>query len=74
MPNLSKAVRDLQKQRDDLQAQLSVLDTAISALDRLSGTASGRKGGRRKMSADARERIAAAQRALWAKWKKSRKS
>ena len=73
MPALSNAVRDLQRQRNDIHAQLSALDNAISLLSS-STQRRGRRGGPRRMSAAARQRIAAAQRARWAKWKKRRKA
>jgi len=57
MTDLGAIVAQLKKERDKL-------DRAIAAL---SGV--GRNGGRRKLSAAARERIAAAQRARWAKFK-----
>jgi hypothetical protein len=73
MADLFKAVQELQQQRNYLQAQLSALDTAISLLSSSTQRRAGR-GGPRRMSAAARQRIAAAQRARWAKWKKRRKA
>lgn len=58
MPNLGKLVAQLKQERDKL-------NRAIEALS--GGTGTSRGGGRRKLSAAARERIAAAQRARWAK-------
>jgi hypothetical protein len=57
MTDLGAIVAQLKQERDKL-------DRAIAAL---SGVGAG--GGRRKLSAAARERIAAAQRARWAKYK-----
>jgi hypothetical protein len=61
MDNLSAVLEQLKEERDKL-------DKAIAAL---SGGSSGH--GRRKLSAAARERIAAAQRARWAKVKGRKK-
>lgn len=49
-----------------LENEREKLDRAIEALSSFAGK-SGGSGGRRKLSAAARERIAAAQRARWAK-------
>ena len=51
-----------------LKAERAKLDKAIEALSGVAGN-SGGNGGRRKLSAAARARIAAAQRARWAKFK-----
>jgi hypothetical protein len=51
-----------------LKAERTKLDRAIEALSGLTGK-SGGGGGRRKLSAAARARIAAAQRARWAKFR-----
>ena len=51
-----------------LKAERAKLDKAIEALSGVAGN-SGGHGGRRKLSAAARARIAAAQRARWAKFK-----
>jgi predicted RNase H-like nuclease (RuvC/YqgF family) len=79
MPNLVKVVAQLRKQRDEAQRQVEQLEQALSALGSLDGLRSrgrsthavGTKG--RTMSAAARKRIAAAQRARWAKWKAAQK-
>lgn len=70
MPNLTDVVRDLRRQRDDLQSQIDRLDNAIRVLG---GRGRGRRGGSRILSAAARNRIAAAQRKRWAKWKSAQK-
>jgi hypothetical protein len=78
MSNLARVVQHLRKERDQAQRRVEQLGEALKALTgigALRGTttrhsrahASGRK--RRTMSAAARKRIAAAQRARWAKWK-----
>jgi len=65
MTDLRAVVEQLKKERDKL-------DTAIAALSGITGGGgSGR--GRRKLSAAARERIAAAQLARWAKFKAKKK-
>ena len=52
-----------------LKAERAKLDKAIEALSGVAGKASGGGRGTRRLSAAARERIAAAQRARWAKFK-----
>ena len=49
-----------------LKAERTKLDKAIAALSGLEGKSSGGGGGPRRLSAAARARIAAAQRARWA--------
>ena len=63
MTDLSAVVVQLKQERDKL-------DRAIAALSGI--TSNGGGSGRRKLSAAARERIAAAQRARWAKFKKNK--
>jgi hypothetical protein len=67
MSNLSGVVLQLKKQRDEAQKQVQRLDAALAALGNLSNTGSKR----RTMSAAARRKIAAAQRARWAKVKRA---
>jgi|SRR5215469_8547359 len=55
-----------------LKAERAKLDKAIEALSGVAGK-SGGGGGTRKLSAAARARIAAAQRARWAKFKAKKK-
>ena len=64
MSNLTQVVRQLKEERDQAQRRIEQLDEALKAL---TGAQASRKG--RTMSAAARKRIAAAQRARWAKWK-----
>ena len=68
MANLSDVVNQLIEERDRL-------NSAIAALEGISNGAS-RKGpsAKRTMSASARARIAAAQRARWAKFRKAKKA
>jgi len=63
MTNLTSVVNQLEQERTRLASQLESLNNALSALN---GT--GRRGGR-GISAAGRNRIAAAQRARWAKVK-----
>ena len=52
-----------------LKAERAKLDKAIAVLSGIDGRSNGGGGRKRKLSAAARERIAAAQRARWAKFK-----
>jgi hypothetical protein len=83
MLNLTQAVRQLKSERQQARRRLEQLDTALQALSGVGGLSgvnrrTGRnprdEGERRTMSAAARKRIAAAQRARWAKWKAARKN
>jgi len=73
MSNLTSVVQQLKKERDQLQGRIEQLDEALKALTSTGGVR--RQGSaqpsrkRRTMSVAARKRIAAAQRARWAKWK-----
>jgi hypothetical protein len=78
MSNLVKVVQQLRRERDQAQKRIEQLNEALKALTGLDGVrrTSGRSadiraasGTRTSMSAAARKRIAAAQRARWAKWK-----
>jgi len=80
MLNLANAVRQLKMERDQAQRRLEQLNAALKVLGSLGGV-SGRLGSgptvhrkRRALSAAARKRIAAAQRARWAKWKAARRN
>ena len=64
MTNLGAVLMELKQER-------SKLDQAIAALSGITGN-SGGGGARRRLSAEARERIAAAQRKRWAKFKKNK--
>jgi len=84
MSNLANVVQQLQKERNQAQRRIEHLDEALKALAGLGGVRGrvvarvgraqmpGKK--RRTMSAAARKRIAAAQRARWAKWKAARRN
>jgi len=72
MLNLTKAIQQLKQERDQARNQLDRLDEALKVLSGLTGEKQGSARGREKrrtMSVAARKRIAAAQRARWAKWK-----
>jgi hypothetical protein len=72
MARLAQVVGRLEVERKRIQNQLERITNALSALNGRPTKASvGPK--RRIMSASARARIAAAQRARWAKWKKAKK-
>jgi hypothetical protein len=78
MSNLAKVVVQLRQQRAEAQKQVEQLDQALAARSidglRSPGRNSRAVGGKgRTMSAAARRRIAAAQRARWAKWKAAQK-
>ena len=72
MANLSSLVKQLKQERDRVERQLSGLNAALTAFANVYGGGKpSRK--RRKMSAKSRAKIAAAQRARWAKYRKSAK-
>src|SRR5712671_3703773 len=72
MPNLPSIIKQLKQERDRVEKQLSGLNAALTAF---AGVYSGGKPvrKRRKMSAKSRAKIAAAQRARWAKVKAKQK-
>lgn len=63
MANLAGIIQQVQRERANVAKELERLDAVLSALN---GTTAGRPGARR-LSAAARAKIAAAQRARWAK-------
>jgi hypothetical protein len=81
MANLAEVVRRIRKERDRAQKKIEQLDEALRALTGVSRGGSNQRrtraqtsGKYKPMSAAARKRIAAAQRARWAKWKAAQKS
>jgi len=80
MLNLSKVVGQLKKERAQTQAKLVQLDTALTVLGGVGASGPGANGrrsrstNRRPMSAAAKKRIAAAQRARWTKWRAVQKT
>jgi len=80
MLNLATVVGQLKKERERARREVAGLDTALKVLGglvspnrRSTGAPTGTKK-RSPMSAAARKRIAAAQRARWAKWKSARRN
>jgi hypothetical protein len=71
MANLSAVVQQLKNERANAQRVVERLDAALKALRHL-GTRNPVSRPRRKLSAAARTRIAAAQRARWAKVRKQK--
>jgi hypothetical protein len=68
--NLSKFAKELRKERDRVERQLEGLNAALTAFaDVYRGAKPGR---RRRLSAKARAKIAAAQRARWAKVRRAK--
>ena len=71
MANLNQALHQLRQEHDKAQQSVVKLQLAISAIEDLSrqnGSSAGRRtGGNRVVSAAARARMAAAQRARWAR-------
>ena len=74
MANLAKLVRDLQKERDRVEKHLSALNAAVAAFAAVYRGTAKLPGKRRKLSAKARAKIAAAQRARWAKVRQGKKT
>ena|SRR5579885_3424278 len=65
MADLGRVVQQLKKERDQAAKKVAQLDAALSALN---GASSGQpRRGRSRLSGAARAKIAAAQRARWAK-------
>jgi hypothetical protein len=71
MASLDAVIQQLREERNRTQSQVERLDHAISVLE--GSVTTKRSSGRRTMSADARRRIAEAQRRRWAKVKAGRK-
>jgi hypothetical protein len=73
MANFAAIVKQLKKERDRVEKQLSGLNAALAAFAGVyRGTAKPRR--KRRMSAKARAKIAAAQRKRWAKVRAKQKS
>jgi hypothetical protein len=75
MTNLVGVLKQLQVQRNAIEEQLSRINKAVEALRGMGKNGVGRAATRstRVMSAAARKRIAAAQKARWAKWRAANK-
>ncbi len=71
MPDFKTVLNQLQRDRERAQNEVKRLDEALASIGRLLGRrgagSAGAVRGRRRMSAAGRARIAAAQRARWAK-------
>ena len=67
MADFSSIVKQLKAERDRVEKELSGLNAALTAFAGVYGGASKPTRKRRKMSAKSRAKIAAAQRARWAK-------
>lgn len=68
MGNVSNIVKQMKKEKDKVEKQLSALNLALAAfVGTYYGAKPSRTRKRRKISAAGRKRIAAAQRARWAK-------
>lgn len=63
MAQMTAVIQQLRKERERAAREVEQLDAALAALN----GATGRRSGSRTLSAAARERIAAAQRARWAR-------
>ena len=79
MTNLTGVIRKLRKERQRVHGEMERLNAALAALGSLGGPEEKAKRSRapktrRPMSAPARKKIAAAQRARWAKWKKNKRT
>jgi hypothetical protein len=79
MTNLTGIIRKLRKEKQRVHGEMEHLNAALAALGSLGGLERKCKGSRmpkvrRPMSAAARKKIAAAQRARWARWKKNKRT
>ena len=72
MAQVGSVIQQLKQERDRLSRAIHRIDEAIESLSRIGKTGLGlssQPGMKRKISAAARKRIAAAQRARWAKYR-----
>jgi hypothetical protein len=75
MANLFAVMQQLKRERESAQEQVKGFDAALAVLGSLTSLESkSRTGKRRTMSASARRKIAAAQRARWAKFRAGKKA
>jgi len=75
MPNMDKVIKSLVSEQRTLQGKLSQVEAAIGALRGMSQNGRGAAlRPKRVLSVAARRRIAAAQRARWAKYKQQKKA
>ncbi len=77
MASFNQLLKQLRDKRSSASRELTRLDEAIAALEQLGGSAgrgAGKRGRKRRtMSAAARRKIAAAQRARWARVRQGRR-
>ena len=73
MLNLNVVLKGLREQRNQIASNLESVDAALIALSVLDMRAR-QKSGIRNLSRAGRARIAAAQKARWAKWKKQHRA
>ena len=73
MANINAVVSSLQHQRKETEIQIDRLDNAIQLLSGIGGGRGRGRGGARHISAAARQRITAAQKARRAKWRATHK-
>lgn len=73
MANLIDVVKQLRAERERAARELERLDTAIAALSTSRNGARPARRARPRLSASARRKIAAAQRARWARFRAQRK-
>jgi prefoldin subunit 5 len=70
MMNIRTVISQLQREKQRLSVELNKVEQAIEALESMNGNNRGKIARRtRNMSAAGRQRIIAAQRARWAKWR-----
>jgi hypothetical protein len=74
MANLANAVNALVAEQRSLQGKLNRVEAAIIALRQVSNGRAAAERPKRVLSISARRRIAAAQRARWAKYKAQKKA
>ena len=74
MVNLISVLNQLEQERTRLASQLRRLNVALSALKVKGSEVTSITAKKRTMSAAARRKIAAAQKARWAKWRKAQKA
>jgi hypothetical protein len=70
MTQMTAVIQQLKKERERAATAVAQLDAALAALKGVAG----RRGGTRTLSAEARERIVAAQRSRWARVKATTKN
>ncbi len=71
MGTMTDIVKKLKKERDRVERQLTGINAALTAFGKVYSGTKPRK--RRKLSAKAKAKIAAAQRKRWAAWKAKQK-